>query len=116
MSLQTLSCNPEASRAGDGKAAVHGSAVNHGLGAGCRARKQDRLTVGCLVLSMMCVDSHGCPRVLWWKTLPSPMGKVSPLPLSHSLCIIISLTWKCGGCRPEKSLSVLPEAKLRPKK
>lgn len=28
MSLQILSCNPEASRAGDGKPAVHSSAVS----------------------------------------------------------------------------------------
>lgn len=28
MSLQILSCNPEASRAGDGKRAVHSSAVS----------------------------------------------------------------------------------------
>lgn len=75
--LQLLSCNAEASRAGDGKAAVHGSAVTRGLGAGCRARKQDRLTVGCLVPSVMWVDSHSCPRVLWWKALLCPMGKVS---------------------------------------
>lgn len=64
MSLHVLSCNPEASRAVGGKAAVRGSAVSHGLGAGCRARKQDRLTVGCLALSMVCVDSHSCPRAL----------------------------------------------------
>lgn len=55
MSLQILSCNPEASRAGAGKAAVHGSAVSHGLGAGCRARKQDRLVQRIVLFFPWCV-------------------------------------------------------------
>lgn len=109
MSLQIFSCKPESSGAAGGNPAVHGSAVSHDLGAGCRARRQGMLAVGWLAFSMVCVGSHSCP-------LGSPKEGSSHAPWEGSFphlfqttpAMIISLAWTRVGLQAWEKLICPP--------
>lgn len=117
MSLPVFSCKPEGCGAGGGKAAVRGSAVSHDPGAGYGARRQDRLAVGLLALSVVCTGSHSCVLGLLVESTSHAPREVSlPHLFQTTPSILVSFTWKHVGLQAWEKLICPPETTLIPKK